>query len=228
MKMKDLLAPSIMCGDLLNLSGDIKAYEEAQADLIHFDIIDTTFSKSTMLPPMLVPAIKKVTDIPLDIHVMIDRPERILDTLLPLCKDAYMSFHIETTKEIQNLVNEVHAAGGKAGVALNPGTPLCLIEEVAPRLDMVLIMTCNAAHGMKQNIDERMADKIRRTRALLDSVGREDAVIAVDGNISLENAKIAKENGANVFILGSASIYRPQEHTVAEGLRKMRAHLDSI
>ena len=97
--MKDLLAPSIMCGDLLNLEREIRIYKEAQADLIHFDIMDTTFTKTTMLPPMLVPMIKRATQIPVDIHVMVDRPERFIDTLLPICKDCYVSIHAEVTKE---------------------------------------------------------------------------------------------------------------------------------
>lgn len=222
--MKDLLAPSIMCGDLLNLEREIRIYEEAQADLIHFDIMDTTFTKTTMLPPMLVPMIKKATQIPVDIHVMVDRPERFIDTLLPICKDCYVSIHAEVTKELQNLLKEIKAAGGKPSVALNPGTSLCLIEEVAPLLDMALILNCNAGHGAKQDINIQMEDKIRRARALLDRAGRQDAMLEVDGNISFENAKKAQRCGANVFVLGTASIYRP-DSGVVENMQRLREHL---
>ena len=222
--MKDLLAPSIMCGDLLNLEREIRIYEEAQADLIHFDIMDTTFTKTTMLPPMLVPMIKKATQIPVDIHVMVDRPERFIDTLLPICKDCYVSIHAEVTKELQNLLKEIKAAGGKPSVALNPGTSLCLIEEVAPLLDMALILNCNAGHGAKQDVNAQMEDKIRRARALLDRAGRQDAMLEVDGNISFENAKKAQRCGANVFVLGTASIYRP-DSGVVENMQRLREHL---
>lgn len=222
--MKDLLAPSIMCGDLLNLEREIRIYEEAQADLIHFDIMDTTFTKTTMLPPMLVPMIKKATQIPVDIHVMVDRPERFIDTLLPICKDCYVSIHAEVTKELQNLLKEIKTAGGKPSVALNPGTSLCLIEEVAPLLDMALILNCNAGHGAKQDINIQMEDKIRRARALLDRAGRQDAMLEVDGNISFENAKKAQRCGANVFVLGTASIYRP-DSGVVENMQRLREHL---
>ncbi|MEM0531357.1 ribulose-phosphate 3-epimerase [Zongyangia sp. HA2173] len=222
--MKDLLAPSIMCGDLLNLEREIRIYEEAQADLIHFDIMDTTFTKTTMLPPMLVPMIKRATQIPVDIHVMVDRPERFIDTLLPICKDCYVSIHAEVTKELQNLLKEIKAAGGKPSVALNPGTSLCLIEEVAPLLDMALILNCNAGHGAKQDINIQMEDKIRRARALLDRAGRQDAMLEVDGNISFENAKKAQRCGANVFVLGTASIYRP-DSGVVENMQRLREHL---
>ena len=222
--MKDLLAPSIMCGDLLNLEREIRIYEEAQADLIHFDIMDTTFTKTTMLPPMLVPMIKKATQIPVDIHVMVDRPERFIDTLLPICKDCYVSIHAEVTKELQNLLKEIKAAGGKPSVALNPGTSLCLMEEVAPLLDMALILNCNAGHGAKQDINIQMEDKIRRARALLDRAGRQDAMLEVDGNISFENAKKAQRCGANVFVLGTASIYRP-DSGVVENMQRLREHL---
>ena len=222
--MKDLLAPSIMCGDLLNLEREIRIYEEAQADLIHFDIMDTTFTKTTMLPPMLVPMIKRATQIPVDIHVMVDRPERFIDTLLPICKDCYVSIHAEVTKELQNLLKEIKAAGGKPSVALNPGTSLCLIEEVAPLLDMALILNCNAGHGAKQDVNAQMEDKIRRARALLDRAGRQDAMLEVDGNISFENAKKAQRCGANVFVLGTASIYRP-DSGVVENMQRLREHL---
>ena len=222
--MKDLLAPSIMCGDLLNLEREIRIYEEAQADLIHFDIMDTTFTKTTMLPPMLVPMIKRATQIPVDIHVMVDRPERFIDTLLPICKDCYVSIHAEVTKELQNLLKEIKAAGGKPSVALNPGTSLCLMEEVAPLLDMALILNCNAGHGAKQDINIQMEDKIRRARALLDRAGRQDAMLEVDGNISFENAKKAQRCGANVFVLGNASIYRP-DSGVVENMQRLREHL---
>ena len=213
-----------MCGDLLNLEREIRIYEEAQADLIHFDIMDTTFTKTTMLPPMLVPMIKKATQIPVDIHVMVDRPERFIDTLLPICKDCYVSIHAEVTKELQNLLKEIKAAGGKPSVALNPGTSLCLIEEVAPLLDMALILNCNAGHGAKQDVNAQMEDKIRRARALLDRAGRQDAMLEVDGNISFENAKKAQRCGANVFVLGTASIYRP-DSGVVENMQRLREHL---
>lgn len=213
-----------MCGDLLNLEREIRIYEEAQADLIHFDIMDTTFTKTTMLPPMLVPMIKRATQIPVDIHVMVDRPERFIDTLLPICKDCYVSIHAEVTKELQNLLKEIKAAGGKPSVALNPGTSLCLMEEVAPLLDMALILNCNAGHGAKQDINIQMEDKIRRARALLDRAGRQDAMLEVDGNISFENAKKAQRCGANVFVLGTASIYRP-DSGVVENMQRLREHL---
>ena len=186
--------------------------------------MDTTFTKTTMLPPMLVPMIKRATQIPVDIHVMVDRPERFIDTLLPICKDCYVSIHAEVTKELQNLLKEIKAAGGKPSVALNPGTSLCLMEEVAPLLDMALILNCNAGHGAKQDINIQMEDKIRRARALLDRAGRQDAMLEVDGNISFENAKKAQRCGANVFVLGTASIYRP-DSGVVENMQRLREHL---
>lgn len=225
--MKDMLAPSIMCGNLLDLAGEIKQYEAGGADLIHFDIMDTTFTNTTMLPPRLIPMIQVYTHIPVDVHVMVERPERFADALLPLCKDAYVSFHVEVTKEIGNLVKEVRRAGGKPSVALNAGTPIWLIEEVAPLLDMILLINGNAAHGRKQNIDAQIEQKIRQARAMLDKAGRTDAVVSVDGNISFENAKRAKCCGANVFVLGTASIYR-DGGTVSEHMRDLRTCLQTL
>lgn len=113
--MNDILSPSIMCADLLNLEAEIRKLEEAKVDLIHIDIMDTTFTDTTMLPPKIIPLIMNITDIPLDVHVMIDEPERIMNTFLPYCKGNYVSFHVEVTKEMGSLIQQVKKQAARLG-----------------------------------------------------------------------------------------------------------------
>ena len=224
--MRDLFAPSIMCGDLLNLEEEIRTYEKAGADMIHFDIMDTTFTNTTMLPPLLLPAIHRATRLPVDVHVMVDRPERFIETLLPYCKDTYVSIHIESTKEIQNLLKAIKQAGGRPSVALNPGTSLCMVEEVVPLVDMMLVLLCNAGSGPKQDIDEQLSHKLQKAKMMLEQYGKTGALLEVDGNVSFENARRAKSMGANVFVLGTASIYN-DKGTVPENMGRLREYLEN-
>lgn len=222
--MKDMLSPSIMCADLLNLERQIRLLEEAGVDLIHFDIMDTTFTTTTMLPPAMVPAMRKITDIPLDIHVMIDRPERILDTLLPCCDGNYVAFHVETTKELGSILQQVKSAGGKPAVALNSATPVCTLEELIPHIDLVNLILGNAGMGPRQPLDEQLLGKVAKVRGMLDRAGRSDVVLEVDGGVSFETARRTKERGANSFVLGTSSVYQSGT-SVVERCRALREYL---
>ena len=185
--------------------------------------MDTSFTTTIMLPPKLIPEIRNITDIPLDIHVMVKNPECFLDKILPWCKGCYISVHAEATKQLREVVKQIRNAGAKPSVALNPGTSLCIMEEVVPYLD--LILNGNAGEGIKQNVDIYMEQKIRRTREMFNKCGREDALIEVDGNISTENGILAKKNGADVFVLGTASIYG-KEMGVVDCMNNFRRYVD--
>lgn len=212
--MKDMLSPSIMCADLLNLEAEISRLEEAKVDMIHFDIMDTTFTNTTMLPPVLIPLIREITDIPLDIHIMINQPERIIDAFLPFCKGNYVSIHAEVTKEIGSILQRIKDAGGKASVALNSATPVYAIEELIPHIDMVLVLLGNAGMGPRQALDNQLLNKVSRIRKMLNEAGRQDAVLEVDGGVSFEVARRTKKKGANAFVLGTSSIYGPGKSVV--------------
>ncbi|EFP60674.1 ribulose-phosphate 3-epimerase [[Clostridium] innocuum] len=206
--MSLMLAPSIMCADLLHMEDEIKELEKGGADFIHYDIMDTTFTTQTMLPFCMIPRIQSITAIPLDIHLMIDRPERILDKLLPYCKDTYIGIHVEVTKEITSLFSSIHAAGGKCCAILNAGTSIHCLEEILPYIDMVNLILGNAGFCARQPLNEQLLLKIRNTRSLLDSCDR-SILLEVDGGVSPEVAEKAKQAGANVFVLGTKSIYQP-------------------
>jgi len=222
--VKPMLAPSIMCADLLNLEREIRLLEEAKVELIHFDVMDTTFTTTTMLPPMLISAINKITNIPVDIHVMIDKPQRIIDYLLPYCKGNYISFHTETTIELMGLIKKAKDAGAKVGAALNYATSLSAIEEVLPSLDFLLLILGNGGTGPRIDLDAQLLHKISRARKMLDDAGCEHVPISVDGGVSFEVAKKTMEMGANIFVLGTKSIYN-KENSVVEQCNAFRAYL---
>ncbi len=221
--MKQLLCPSIMCADLLNLEKEIRVLEEAGTDWIHFDMMDTTFTPQTMLPAAMIPLMRKVTDLPLDIHIMIREPERFLDSILVHCKDYYVQLHPEATHNINFLVDKIRKAGAHPGVALNSGTSLAAIEEVIPHVEVVNVILGNAGIG-SQPLDEQLQRKIRRTREMADAVGNKDLVIQVDGGVSFEVAKKSQEMGANSYVLGTKSIYQPGK-SVVERMQALREYL---
>lgn len=211
--MKVKLAPSIMCADLLNLEKEIKLLEEAEVDLIHYDIMDTTFTNQTMLPIRAIPLIKKITDIPLDIHVMIDRPERIIETLLPLAKDSYISFHAEATMCLSSLITHIKGAGGKVGVAINSATSVSALEEVIHKVDMITVILGSGGCGPREYLDDRLVDKVKRIKEMIDQTDNE-VLLSVDGGVSNEVGKTLKEVGADTFVLGTKAIYREGESVV--------------
>lgn len=221
--MKQLLCPSIMCGDLLNLEKEIRILEEAKADWIHFDMMDTTFTPQTMLPALMLPQMRKVTDIPLDVHIMIDQPERILDDILVHCEGYYVQLHTEATHNMNYLVEKIRKAGAHPGVALNSGTSLSTLEEVLPHIEIVNVILGNAGIG-SQPLDMQLQNKIRRTREMADAVGNKDLIIQVDGGVSFEVAKKAQELGANSYVLGTKSIYQPGK-SVVERMNALREYL---
>lgn len=227
MMKKYMLSPSLFVGDLLNLEENIRQAERAGADLLHIDIIDTTFSDFTALPPAVVPEIKKITGIPLDIHIMTAVPELYLERILPNCDGDFVTLHIETTKEFHWLASEIRQAGAKPGVTLNSTTPLCMIEEVLPVVDMLQIMMCDAARPMKlPTIRELVYDKVRRARALCQEKGYSDMVLQCDGGITFEMAQKLLQCGANSFVLGRDSVFAQQEPLEAK-LRELQSLLDS-
>ena len=221
--MKYYLSPSIMCGDLLNLETEIKILEKAKVELIHFDIMDTTFTNQTMLPFRLAPMISKITNIPLDIHVMIDQPERIVDTLTPLAKNNYIEIHYECTRESARIYQAISEAGGHPAVVINTATPVSVLEETLPYVDMINLILGNAGCSPRMPLNDQMLNKISKTRKMIDDSGK-DIILEVDGAVNFDTALKAKEHGANSFVLGTSSIYRP-EWDVVEQCDKFRKHL---
>ena len=196
------LAPSMMCCDLLNVREQIKMFEHQKIDVLHIDIMDGSFVPNIALGTCFVKQLKKETNIPLDLHLMIDSPERYINTY-PIGEGDYVSIHFESTNHVQRALQAVKDKGAKPLVAINPATPIYAISEILDDIDGVLIMSVNPGYA-GQKMVSRSIEKIKEMRRFLDENGRPDAEIEVDGNVSIENAIKMRKAGANILVLGTA------------------------
>ena len=196
------LAPSMMCCDLLNVREQIKMFEYQKIDVLHIDIMDGSFVPNIALGTCFVKQLKKETNIPLDLHLMIDSPERYINTY-PIGEGDYVSIHFESTNHVQRALQAVKDKGAKPLVAINPATPIYAISEILDDIDGVLIMSVNPGYA-GQKMVPRSIEKIKEMRRFLDENGRPDAEIEVDGNVSIENAIKMRKAGANILVLGTA------------------------
>jgi ribulose-phosphate 3-epimerase len=195
------IAPSILSADLIRLKDQIAAAEAGGADWIHVDVMDGRFVPNLTFGPAIVTALRRVTQLPLDVHLMVVEPERYIEPFAEAGANV-LTFHPEATIHAQRQIAAVRERGMRAGVALNPGTPLSAIEDLIVDLDLVLVMTVNPGFPGQTYISS-VTDKIRRARALLDARGSE-AHLEVDGGISRETIGVAARAGADTFVAGSA------------------------
>lgn len=194
------IAPSILSADFANLARDIQLVEKLGADYIHVDVMDGQFVPNITLGPNIVSAIRPVTKLPLDVHLMIEQPENFIAAFAKAGADI-ITVHQEATPHIHRAMQMIKAAGVKAGVVINPGTPLAAIEEVLDLADLVLIMTVNPGFGGQSFIESQL-DKIAQLKTLREEKGY-TYEIEVDGGIVPETAAKCKEAGADVFVAGS-------------------------
>ncbi|MHC5247009.1 ribulose-phosphate 3-epimerase [Enterococcus sp. LJL90] len=194
------IAPSILSADFANLQRDIELVERAGADYIHVDVMDGQFVPNITLGPNIVSAIRPVTKLPLDVHLMIVQPENFIEAFAKAGSDI-ITVHAESTPHIHRAVQMIKSFGVKAGVVINPGTPISAIQHVLDMVDQVLIMTVNPGFGGQSFIE----DSLNKIAALVEI--RENFNwhfdIEVDGGINTETAQRCKEAGANVFVAGS-------------------------
>lgn len=195
-----LLAPSILSADFTRLGEAIDAVKD-DADMLHLDVMDGHFVPNLSIGPPVIASIRKHTDMLLEAHLMVSNPRDLLIDYIDAGADI-ITVHAEATQHLHKLLQEIHKAGRQAGVAVNPGTPLSVLEEVLPYLDMVLIMTVNPGFGGQRYIPS-MTDKILRLRAMLDQKAP-DAHIAVDGGMNPETISEVYQAGANIIVVGSA------------------------
>lgn len=214
------LAPSILSADFANLERDIQLVEKLGADYIHVDVMDGQFVPNITLGPNVVSAIRPVTKLPLDVHLMIVQPENYIEDFAKAGADI-ITVHQESTPHIHRAIQMIKAAGVKAGVVINPGTPLSAIEYVLDLVDQVLIMTVNPGFG-GQSFIESSLDKIAQLKAWKEEKGY-TYDIEVDGGIDPTTAKRCKEAGANVFVAGS---YIYNSESPKERIDALKAVLD--
>jgi ribulose-phosphate 3-epimerase len=195
------IAPSILSADFTRLGQEVAEAEAAGADYIHVDVMDGHFVPNITLGPLVVKAVRRATSLPLDVHLMVEAPERYLDDFCAAGASG-LTVHVETCPHLHRTVQQIKELGCWAGVTLNPSTPATSLEEILPYVDLVLVMTVNPGFG-GQSFIEGMLSKIRRVRAMLDGMGSE-ADVEVDGGIDPETAPRVIEAGANVLVAGSA------------------------
>ena len=208
-----------MCVDFFGLEKAVKEFEDNGIEYLHIDIMDGCFVQNYTLGTDIVKALKAKTRIPLDIHLMIDAPERKLDWFM-FGEGDYVSVHYESTPHIHRALMNIKARGAKAMIAINPGTPINAIESLLDDVDAVLIMTVNPGFAGQKLIPSTLK-KIKALREYLDVNGYSHVEIEVDGNVSFENAKLMSEAGADIFVAGSSSVFASGS-SVGENIAKMR------
>jgi len=195
------LAPSILSADFSRLGDEIKAVEEAGADYIHIDVMDGHFVPNITIGPLVVEAIKNVTKLPLDVHLMISNPDKYIKDFIKAGSNI-LSVHAETCPHLQRTINHIRELGIKPAVVLNPSTSLSTLEYILEEVDMVLLMTVNPGFGGQKFISS-MIPKIKKLRKLIDEKHL-PVELEVDGGINLDNISKVVKAGADVIVAGSA------------------------
>ncbi len=221
--MEKKIAPSLMCCDFFNLKEQISVFEKTNIELLHVDVMDGKFVPNIQLGTDFVNQIKKNTNIPVDYHLMVEKPEIVLNYFDSIKEGDYVSIHYESTYHVQRVLAQIKSKGAKALIALNPATPICSLENILEDIDGVLIMTVNPGYA-GQKLIPQCIKKIADVKEYLVKMGRSDVEIEVDGNVSFENARIMSDAGANIFVSGSSSIFK-KDLNLEQGILKLREYI---
>ena len=218
------IAPSIMCAPMFELPKYVQEMEQHNIELLHIDIMDGSFVPNYTLGTNFVKELKSKTNIPLDIHLMIDDPESKLQWF-EFGENDYVSVHYEATRHLNKALGMIRARGAKAMVAINPATPISALDSMLDDIDAVLVMTVNPGFA-GQKLVRSTLQKIKNLREYLDDAGYSHIEIEVDGNVSFENAGLMCEAGANIFVCGTSSVYA-KDNPVAENIQRFRDIINS-
>jgi len=213
------VSPSILSADFTRLGEEITAVEKAGADYLHIDVMDGHFVPNITIGPQVVKAARPVTDMPFDVHLMISQPDLYIEEFVKAGADI-ISVHAEATRHLHRTLGFIRFCGAKAAVALNPATPISVLDHVLTQLDMVLIMTVNPGFEAQKFIPE-MTSKIQSLKEKIDKLGL-DIEIEVDGGINHETIEPVSSAGADVFVAGSA-IYHSKDY--AETIQELRRNM---
>jgi len=210
------IAPSILSADFAALGDAIAAAERGGADLIHVDVMDGHFVPNITIGPPVVKALKRVATVPLDVHLMIEEPDRYIEAFAD-AGAAMLSVHVEVLPHLHRTVHAIQALGAKAGVVLNPSTPVVMLADIAADVDYVLIMSVNPGFGGQTFIPHSQS-KVREVRALLDRAGNR-APVEIDGGIDQHNVAQVVEAGARIIVAGSAVFHTPDPERATRELK---------
>ncbi|MGO8942200.1 MAG: ribulose-phosphate 3-epimerase [Syntrophobacteraceae bacterium] len=217
--MKKLLSASILSADFGRFAEEVKAVEAAGADWIHVDVMDGHFVPNITIGPDMVKALSQVTRLPLDVHLMIEKPDRYLEDFVKAGAE-WLGVHAEACVHLHRVIQRIKELGAKAAVALNPATPLCMIGPILPDVDMVLLMTVNPGFG-GQTFIRNVLPKIRQCRSMIDDAGL-STLLQVDGGVKPEIVGELAEAGVDVFVAGSAVF----SGDYAQNIRNLKAPMN--
>jgi ribulose-phosphate 3-epimerase len=210
------IAPSILSADFAALGRDVAAVERGGADLIHVDVMDGHFVPNITIGPLVVRALQRIATRPIDVHLMIQQPDRYLEDFVA-AGARMLSVHVEAVPHLHRTITHIRSLGARAGAVLNPSTPVSSLEEMAGQLDFVLVMSVNPGFGGQAFIPHSL-EKLRRVRAMLAAAGS-SAPIQVDGGIDRTNAADVVAAGANILVAGQAIFGTPDPEAATRALR---------
>ena len=214
------LAPSILSADFCNLGAQVKTVEETNTEFLHIDIMDGSFVPNISFGFTVIKALRKNSKMIFDVHLMIENPSKYIDEFVN-CGADIITFHYEAERHIDRTVNYIKNKGCKVGIALNPATPVSVLKNILPSLDMVLIMSVNPGFG-GQSFIEYSIDKIQEVKNLAKKLNKQNLLIEVDGGVDAHNIKSIVEAGANVLVAGSA-VFR--ENKIKENINALNEAL---
>jgi ribulose-phosphate 3-epimerase len=217
------IAPSILSADFTRLGEHIREAEAGGADWIHVDVMDGHFVPNITIGPLIAAAARRSTTLPIDVHLMIEKPERYLAAFAEAGAD-YLTVHVETSPHLHRTIQQIRELGVKPGVTLNPATPVESLEEILPYVDLVLVMSVNPGFGGQSYIPGSTA-RIARIRRMLDDRGLGHVELQVDGGVAPDTAAEVARAGASCVVAGSA-VYNAKA-PVADNLRRLREALDA-
>jgi len=211
------IAPSILAADFANLAQEIRAVEEAGADWLHIDVMDGHFVPNLTIGPPVVASLRKVTGLPLDVHLMIEKPDNYLETFVQAGADL-LTVHVETCPHLHRTLQCIHKLGKKAGVALNPATPLNFLEPILEEVDLILIMSVNPGFGGQEFIPQTL-QRIQTVGKWIKKYSLK-VDLEVDGGINENTLSQVVKAGANVFVAGSAIFGKNDYKKIIRQLRE--------
>ena len=218
-----LLAPSILAADLADLETAVEICERGKADFLHVDVMDGHFVPNLTIGVPVVEALARRTDLPLDVHLMVSNPERLLDQYLD-GGSSWLSVHWEAATHLDRLLNRIHEKGARAGVALNPATPIEVLDDILPALDFVLIMSVNPGFAGQQFLSYAL-DKARRLQTTVRGRNLE-VTVAMDGGVGLDNISQVAAAGVDFCVAGSA-VFGSEDPAAAIGALRSRAESEA-
>lgn len=210
------IAPSLISADFTNLQRDIRLVEKGKADWLHLDIMDGQFVPNITFGPLIVRAVRKMTKLPLDAHMMIRHPENFLADFAAAGVDR-LTVHVETCPHLHRTIQRIRELGMKPGVTLNPATPIGAVKEILPFVDLLLIMTVNPGFGGQQFISS-MISKVKSAAEMISAVNPE-ALLEIDGGVDETNAPDLREAGATVFVAGTSIFSKKSIPLAIQSLR---------